>query len=53
VLAAVFGLSGGVAGLLVSYYANSASGASIVLVTAAIFAVCFLIGRRRVRLVTP
>jgi manganese/iron transport system permease protein len=46
-LATLFGVVGGVVGLYISYYARAASGASIVLTVAAIFLVCFLLGRRR------
>jgi manganese/iron transport system permease protein len=45
--AVAFGVTGGIVGLYVSYYAGTASGASIVLAVAAIFLICFLIGRRR------
>jgi manganese/iron transport system permease protein len=48
-LGSLFGCCGSVAGLYLSYYARSASGASIVVSVALIFFVCFLIGRRRHR----
>lgn len=49
-LAALIGIGGSVGGLYISYYARSASGASIVLTVAAMFFVCFAIGRRRRRI---
>lgn len=39
-------LVSGIAGLLLSYYAGASSGASIVLVNAALFAVCLVLRRR-------
>jgi manganese/iron transport system permease protein len=47
VLATAVGVVGGVVGLYLSYYLRAASGASIVLTVAALFLVCFLLGRRR------
>ncbi|TVQ28154.1 MAG: metal ABC transporter permease [Spirochaetaceae bacterium] len=43
VLSTVFGATSGILGLYASYYFNAASGAAIVLVCTAIFAVCALI----------
>lgn len=42
VISIVIALLSGIAGLIVSYYAGTASGATIVLVNAGIFALCFL-----------
>lgn len=42
-LSVLFSLASGITGLALSYYAGAASGASIVLVNAIIFAVCFII----------
>lgn len=48
-LAAVIGALSGVVGLYISYYANIASGAAIVLVATAIFGIIFLVTPRRAR----
>lgn len=47
VLSVVFALIAGVGGLIVSYYINTATGATIVLCSAVIFAATWLIAQRR------
>lgn len=45
-LSVVFSLFSGVAGLVASYYADTAAGATIVLVAAAVFFLTFFVGKR-------
>lgn len=53
-LSVLFGVVSGVAGLFISYYADLASGATIVLTAAAIFLLCFALSpKRRWRRVQP
>jgi ABC-type Mn2+/Zn2+ transport system permease subunit len=53
-LSVLFGVVSGVAGLFISYYADLASGATIVLTAAAIFLLCFALSpKRRSRRVQP
>jgi len=46
-LSVLFGVVSGVAGLFISYYADLASGATIVLTAAAIFLLCFALSPKR------
>lgn len=49
-LSVVFSVISGISGLIISYYAGTAAGGTIVLVAAVIFFVSFLFGRRRMRI---
>lgn len=49
-LSVVFSVVSGISGLIISYYAGTAAGGTIVLVAAVIFFVSFLFGRRRMRI---
>jgi ABC-type Mn2+/Zn2+ transport system permease subunit len=46
-LSVLFGVVSGVAGLFISYYADLASGATIVLTAGAIFLLCFALSPKR------